>query len=73
MNLWRWLPHQHHWKDRVILLAESDEPGEPPLFAVVDWEDVPDGESGYIVRQCQRCCLFTGEDMKKIGEIYRGG
>ncbi len=72
MNFWRWLPHFHHWKDVVILQSES-EPDEPPLLAVVDWEDVPKGESGYIVRQCQRCLLFTGEDMKLIGEIFGEG
>ncbi len=69
MNLWRWLPHFHDWKDVVILLSDSD----PPLLAVVEWENVPDNEVGYIVRQCQRCLLFTGEDMKLIGEIFGEG
>ncbi len=69
MNIWRWLPHHHDWKDVVILLSDSD----PPLLAVVGWDDVPDNEVGYTVRQCQRCFLFTGEGMKLIGEIFGEG
>ncbi len=69
MNLWRFFPHRHHWRYRVILLEKQGTPKTPPLLELVDVQDVQPGESGFTIRQCRRCHRLHGEDMAKVDEV----
>ncbi len=69
MNLWRFLPHRHHWRYRVILLVEDGTPKTPLLLELVDVQDVQAGESGFTIRQCRRCHRLHGEDMALVDEV----
>ncbi len=72
MSLWRFLPHRHHWRYRVILLEKQGTPKTPPLLELVDVEDAPPGESGVTIRQCRRCYRLHGEDMVLVEEVMEG-
>ncbi len=69
MSLWRFLPHRHHWRYRVILLEKRGTPRNPPLLELVDVQDAPAGESGLTIRQCRRCYRLHGEDMDMVEEV----
>ncbi len=73
MNLWRFLPHRHHWKPRAILLEKRGTLKTPPLVELVDMQDAPAGELVHPIRQCRRCYCLNGDDMALVDEVLGMG